>query len=147
MGIGARVVRQEEPEKTKDKILKSECQPINISPGRVISDNARENTSYENAEEQSRDYDRDGSCTPMRRSQVTDQRQHYQSVNCGFFQSRIRVFILNCGVTVVNDVRNVRKQKTGKELVMQRPSLLPRRQIRENAIQTRYLNPLTKQSP
>ena len=82
--IGAGIVRQEEPEKTKDEILKCECQPVYIPPGRIIGDNARENTSYENAEEQSRDYDRDGSGTPMWRSQVTNQRQHYQSVNCRF---------------------------------------------------------------
>ena len=79
--IGAGIVREEEPEKTKDEILKCECQPVDIPPGCIIGDNARENTSYENAEKQTRDYDRDGSCTPIRRSQVTNQRQHYQSVN------------------------------------------------------------------
>ena len=77
VGIGARIVWQEQPEKSKDKILERECQPVNISPGRIVSDDSRENTSYQNSEEQTRDYDRDGSCTPMRRSQVTDQRQHY----------------------------------------------------------------------
>ena len=84
--IGAGIIRQEEPEKTKDEILKCERQPVYIAPGCIIGDNAREYTSYENAEEQSRDYDRDGSCTPMGRSQVTDQRQHYESVNCRFHQ-------------------------------------------------------------
>ena len=77
VGIGAGIVRQEEPEKTKDKILEPECQPVNISPGRIVSDDSRKNTSYQNAEEQTRDYNRNGSCTPMWRSQVTDQRQHY----------------------------------------------------------------------
>ena len=68
VGIGAGIVGQKEPEKTKDEILKCESQPVNISPGRIVGDNAREYTSYENAEEQTRDYDRDGSCTPMWRS-------------------------------------------------------------------------------
>lgn len=35
----------------------------------------------------------------------------------------IGVFLLNCGVTVVKEVRKVRKIKTGNESVMQRPIL------------------------
>ena len=64
-----------------------------------------------------------------------------------FINLAYEFFILNCGVTVVNDVRNVRKQKTGKELVMQRPSLLRCRQIRATAVQARIIFLLTKQFP
>ena len=45
VGIGAGIVWQEEPKKTKDKILKCKCQPVYITPGRIIGDNTRENTS------------------------------------------------------------------------------------------------------
>lgn len=51
--------------------------------------------------------------------------------------------VLNCGVTVVNEVKKDRKRKTGNEVVMQRPILFDS-QYRS---QHHGLIRLTKQSP
>lgn len=55
--IGAGVVRHEEEEEDKDKVLDAEGEPVNYSPVGVLGDDSGNETSDENSAEEARDYD------------------------------------------------------------------------------------------
>lgn len=56
-GVGAWIVGQEEPEEEKDEVLHGEGEPVDVTPGGVFCDDAGENTSDEDAEEETGDND------------------------------------------------------------------------------------------
>ena len=103
--------------------MKSEGQPVDVAPGRVFGDDTGEEPSYQETEKEARDHDREGSCTPMRRGEITDEGEHFPFVKARTPVNNKGMYILICGVTVVKAVRNERKQNTGKELVMHSPIL------------------------
>lgn len=109
--------------------MESKSEPINIAPGSIFRDDAGQKTSYEEAEEEARGYDREGGCTPMHRGEVAHEGKHCIAVNQGSLAERKIVYVLNCGVTVVKAVRNERKQNTGNESVMHSPILEPKSSI------------------
>ena len=60
------LVWHEQPKLKKDKVLKPECDPVNISPTSVLSYNARQDPHDKcctHSLEKIRNYDRDGRCT------------------------------------------------------------------------------------
>lgn len=67
----------EEPEEDEDEILKGEGEPVDISPGSIICDDARKKAGCKHTEEKAGCYDRNGGSAAVRRSKVADQRDHY----------------------------------------------------------------------
>ena len=56
-GVSAGIVRQKEPKKYEDEILKSESEPVDVSPGCEFSDDPREHTSDQDSKEKTGYYD------------------------------------------------------------------------------------------
>ena len=54
--IGRRIVGHEEPEKDQDQVLKTERQPIYVTPSSVLRDHAGENTGDQHTKEEARDH-------------------------------------------------------------------------------------------
>lgn len=125
--VRRRVVRHEEPEKGENEVLEAKRDPVDCAPGGIVCDSAGKETSEEQAHHETGDNDGQGRGPAVGGCKVTDQREHCSpvvSLQCENMGSH-GINVLNWGVTVVKDVRKVRKQKMAKEFVRQSPSLNP----------------------
>ena len=61
--------------------MEGEGQPVDITPGGVLRDDAGKEAGYQEAEEEAGDYDRQGRCAPMRRGEFPNEGEHCMVVN------------------------------------------------------------------
>lgn len=74
--VFGRVIWQEQKKKSKDAVLRRDGVPVNVAPGSVICNDAREESGNEHAEGEACNDEREACCAAVRRGEIADEGQH-----------------------------------------------------------------------